>query len=507
MRSRAVFLICRPTTRTVLRRVYQKQFWTTCWGVRLPEQGLPSWRSPIHCTTQRLAGLCSASSSEDNIVEFLLADIGEGIAEVEVLQWFVQPGDVVHQFDRVCEVQSDKATVEITSRYDGQVRKLGANIGDLLKVGTPLLYIATTQTQHGETANNNYEKEESSKLYSTEEADTILRIPSALSSSHLAYATDSSSTDIKVTASPAVRKLGKEHNINLSTLQGSGPKGRLLKSDVMRYVAVDTDSNKAPTSHQQPLEHGLTPSSISSTPNKEEHETIVPLRGYNRLMFQRMTESLTIPHMMYGDEVRMTNLMMVRSQLKSVAMQHYNLPNLTYLPFFLKAASLALQNFPILNSSLSTTQSMALVYHKQHNIGVAMDTPRGLVVAVVRDCQEKSLIEIALDLHRLQTLANQGNLSESDVNHATFSISNIGAIGGGTYMSPVVIPPTVAIGAMGRIQRIPCVGTNDKIEAVDVMNVSWGADHRIVDGATLARFSNSWKGFIEQPTTIMLTLR
>jgi 2-oxoisovalerate dehydrogenase E2 component (dihydrolipoyl transacylase) len=141
-----------------------------------------------------------------------------------------------------------------------------------------------------------------------------------------------------------------------------------------------------------------------------------------------------------------------------------------------------------------------------------MDTPRGLVVAVVRDCQDKSLIDIARDLHRLQTLGKEGNLSESDVSHATFSISNIGAIGG-TYMSPVVIPPTVAIGAMGKIHRIPCIVEDNhnhkevKIEAVDVMNVSWGADHRVIDGATLARFSNAWKGYVENPTTMMLTLR
>jgi 2-oxoisovalerate dehydrogenase E2 component (dihydrolipoyl transacylase) len=144
-----------------------------------------------------------------------------------------------------------------------------------------------------------------------------------------------------------------------------------------------------------------------------------------------------------------------------------------------------------------------------------MDTPRGLVVAVVRDCQEKSVIDIALDLHRLQSLAKEGNLSESDVSQATFSISNIGAIGG-TYMSPVVIPPTVAIGAIGRIQRVPCIVSDNnnnnnnkeiKVEAVDVMNVSWGADHRVIDGATLARFSNAWKGFVENPTTMILTLR
>lgn len=484
-----------------------------------------------------------SSPANENVKEFLLADIGEGITEVEIMQWFVEPGDIVHQFDRVCEVQSDKATVEITSRFDGQVQKLGAKVGDMLEVGKPLLFIAPhtgnqspveqlqgSSLQQGQHSSDGEESPTDNvtsrpKLYTQHDSDNILRIPSSAASLPLFDAASITTADAKVMASPAVRKLGKEYNINLAAIQGTGPHGRLLKSDVMKYVpktpylsSNTTKQDELSTVNNTPVEKTLNmtamePTTIASYLD-DETTTVVPLRGYNRLMYQRMTQSLSIPHMTYGEEIKMTNLISVRSHLKSVAMAQYSLPNLTFLPFFLKAASLALQSFPILNSTLSNAveEDLALIYQKRHHIGVAMDTPRGLVVAVVRDCQDKSLIDIARDLHRLQTLGKEGNLSESDVSHATFSISNIGAIGG-TYMSPVVIPPTVAIGAMGKIHRIPCIVEDNhnhkevKIEAVDVMNVSWGADHRVIDGATLARFSNAWKGYVENPTTMMLTLR
>lgn len=489
-------------------------------------------------------------SENDKVKEFLLADIGEGITEVEIMQWFVEPGDIVHQFDRVCEVQSDKATVEITSRFDGQVQKLGAKVGDMLKVGKPLLFIAPhasnqssveklqgSSLQQGQHSSDGEEPPtdhltDRQKLYTQHDSDNILHIPSSqqnlswtsATSLPLFDAASINTTDTKVIASPAVRKLGKEYNINLAAIQGTGPHGRLLKSDVMKYVpktpylSSNTTKQDDLSTINEPVEKKLNfPATESTTIASfldDETATVVPLRGYNRLMYQRMTQSLSIPHMTYGEEIKMTNLISVRSHLKSVAMAQYNLPNLTFLPFFLKATSLSLQSFPILNSTLSNAveEDLALIYQKRHNIGVAIDTPRGLVLAVVRDCHDKSLIDIALDLHRLQTLAKEGNLSESDVSQATFSISNIGAIGG-TYMSPVVIPPTVAIGAMGKIHRIPCIVEDNhnhkevKVEAVDVMNVSWGADHRVIDGATLARFSNAWKGYVENPTTMMLTLR
>jgi len=565
----------------------KQRVWTEYYGVIATISTRPTHQRnhiAFDPTVHQLRTLCSASRSSSSsanqmamssptfqeydhgkVMEFLLADIGEGIAEVEIMQWFVEPGDIVHQFDRVCEVQSDKATVEITSRFDGQVQKLGAKVGDMLKVGKPLLFIAppisnqsTIVEKSKESSSLDRQQSEQqgldgsdgkellpsnftgrNKLYTQHDTDNMLHIPSSQqnlswpssTSLPLFEATSITTTDAKFIASPAVRKLGKEYNINLAAIQGTGPQGRLLKSDVMKYVTGTSylSSNTAKEddlstiqrlneSDEETRDFAVTePTNVSSFLSREEDEgttTVVPLRGYNRLMYQRMTQSLSIPHMTYGEGIRMTNLISVRSQLKSVAMAQYNLPNLTFLPFFLKASSLALQLFPILNSRLSNAveEDLAVIYQKRHHIGVAMDTPRGLVVAVVRDCQDKSLIDIALDLHRLQTLAKEGNLSESDVSQATFSISNIGAIGG-TYMSPVVIPPTVAIGAMGRIQRIPhFLDENNnnkdlKVEAIDVMNVSWGADHRVIDGATLARFSNAWKRYVENPTTMMLTLR
>mmetsp|Transcript_2071 Transcript_2071/g.3846 ORF Transcript_2071/g.3846 Transcript_2071/m.3846 type:complete len:178 (+) Transcript_2071:1-534(+) len=177
------------------------------------------------------------------------------------------------------------------------------------------------------------------------------------------------------------------------------------------------------------------------------------------------------------------------------------------MPFFVKAASLALTKYPVLNSTIDV-EEMKLTYHAGHDVGVAVDTERGLAVPVVRGCEKKSVLEIAVELGRLYSLAAEGNLSEADITKPTFTLSNIGAIGG-TYMSPVVLPPQVAIGAMGKIQRLPRFinDHSDQVEAARIMPISWGGDHRAVDGATMARFSNLWKSYVENPSLMMFAMR
>ncbi|KAL3788617.1 hypothetical protein ACHAWO_011833 [Cyclotella atomus] len=441
------------------------------------------------------------------LTPFRLADIGEGIAEVELLQWYVEPGAAVHQFDRICQVQSDKASVEITSRYDGIVRELCAEVGGVVKVGEPLCFMETDQGSSGQETLHNVDEGERlsvpsvasdySRLYE-EESFVSDDVPEAVSSDSDRFTSSSS----KVMSSPAVRKLGKEHGIDISTIKGSGPNGRVLKSDVLKIIQpggaiLDTANNATPATAN---------ANIATVPiTSSQEDEIIPIRGYHRLMVKSMTSSLSVPHMVYTDEINVTSLQELRFQLKPICTEKGI--KLTLLPFFLKAASLALNQYPVVNGSIDI-EKMELIVHKRHDLGVAVDTPKGLVVVVVRGCEKRSVQEIAVELGRLFALAAEGNLTEDDISNPTFTLSNIGAIGG-TYMSPVVLPPQVAIGAMGKIQRLPRFVNNssNEVEAAQIMPISWGGDHRAIDGATMARFSNAWKHYVENPQAMTLEMR
>ena len=444
-------------------------------------------------------------TSHDNtkVVPFLLADIGEGIAEVELLQWFVEPGMRVQQFDRVCEVQSDKATVEITSRFDGVIDSLNGQVGEMISVGSPLLHIAvedSASTPSPEppasaptpvpTLHNIDDKQD--RLHIPQVASTL---PDYDNSDDVGANEAKRRTPFKVLATPAVRKLGMDHDIDLGSIAGTGPKGRILKGDLLKII-------KAKEGHSvfQPPTGIASPSSAGEPVLAAE---VVPIRGYNRLMVKSMTESLQVPQMCYSDEINMNALKLCREELRPLAASQG--VKLSYLPFLIKSASLAIADYPVLNSSINV-EDFTLTYHNDHNIGVAMDSPRGLVVPVVKKCQSLSILDIARELTRLQEAAKEGSLSEDDITGVTFSLSNIGAIGG-TYMSPIVAPPQVAIGAIGTIQRLPrFVGDSNEVEEASIMQISWGGDHRVVDGATMARFSNQWKAYLERPMTMTFSM-
>eukprot|EP00629_Pelagomonadales_sp_RCC1024_P009298 CAMPEP_0119290212 /NCGR_PEP_ID=MMETSP1329-20130426/40379_1 /TAXON_ID=114041 /ORGANISM="Genus nov. species nov., Strain RCC1024" /LENGTH=210 /DNA_ID=CAMNT_0007291027 /DNA_START=4 /DNA_END=636 /DNA_ORIENTATION=+ len=210
-----------------------------------------------------------------------------------------------------------------------------------------------------------------------------------------------------------------------------------------------------------------------------------------------MTTAVTVPHLVYTDDYELTALERTRKALGTSA-----------LPLWVKACSAALAQYPDLNASVGDAAGgPCLVPNASHDIGVAMDTPGGLVVPVVRDVASKTVPEVAAELVRLREAALGGGLAPRDIGHASFTLSNIGAIGGG-YMSPVVTPPQVAVGAVGRARRVPrFVGDSDEVYAALVTPVSWAADHRFVDGATVARFSNLLKDLLEDPANFLAHLK
>ncbi|XP_072516249.1 lipoamide acyltransferase component of branched-chain alpha-keto acid dehydrogenase complex, mitochondrial [Salminus brasiliensis] len=430
------------------------------------------------------------------ILQFKLSDIGEGIMEVTVKEWYVKEGDRVSQFDSICEVQSDKASVTITSRYDGVIRKLYYDIDSIALVGMPLVDIETDGGQAPE--------------------EDVMETPAVSQEEH----THQEIKGHKTQATPAVRRLAMENNIKLSEVVGTGKDGRILKEDILNFIARQTGAILPPSPFHEiqppppapaapvakPKEMSPSPSipaPIAPRPVFTGKDHTEPLKGFHKAMVKTMTAALKIPHFGYKDEVDLTRLVRLRSELKGASESRG--VKLSYMPFFIKAASLGLLHFPILNASVDEA-CQNITYKAAHNIGLAMDTTQGLLVPNVKNVQMLSVFEIAVELNRLQSLGASGQLGTADLTGGTFTLSNIGSIGG-TYAKPVILPPEVAIGALGKLQVLPRFNANDEVVKAHIMNVSWSADHRIIDGATMCRFSNLWKSYLENPGSMVLDLK
>ncbi|EEY57866.1 lipoamide acyltransferase component of branched-chain alpha-keto acid dehydrogenase complex, putative [Phytophthora infestans T30-4] len=444
-------------------------------------------------------------------VPFKLADIGEGIAEVEVLQWFVKSGDEVKQFQNVCEVQSDKATVEITSRYDGVVTKVHYEVGEMAKVGSTLIDIDVDEATAAATSGGGKKKGDpiprrAPSPVATEPvaapvptAPIIEPTPTPTPVvSRVSLAPRRLEGEEKLLTSPSVRRLAKEHSIDLHDVEGTGPQGRILKGDLLEYIRMRATQPSTSSVSQSTT---ATPPPVVDGSNATylQQDTVVPLTPIQKMMVKSMNAALQIPHFGYADEIRMDALYDLRKELKPLAEARG--VKLSFIPFIIKAASLALKHYPMLNATVNESETEVTLV-AAHNVSVAMDTPTGLIVPNVKNVQAKSILEIAEDLNRLQQLAVAGKLAPSDLTGGTFSISNIGSIGG-TYMSPVLMVPQVAIGAIGQIQKLPRYDTEGNVEPVRLMNVSWSGDHRVIDGATMARFSNQWKEYLETPVSML----
>jgi len=450
------------------------------------------------------------------VTPFLLADIGEGIAEVELMQWFVKEGDDIKSFDRICEVQSDKATVEITSRYDGKVHKVNFEEGAIVPVGASLIDILTE---------GNVDAPKKPKIGGNAAAAPELKVPAAAPAPAAAAAAaaapafsgaaDLSGND-KAKATPAVRKLAKENSIDLRTVQASGPQGRVLKEDILSYIGGGARAAPAAFAAAAPAGGAAPVATFAPAPVLAEDQR-VPIRGVGRLMVKSMQAAQAVQHLTLMEEVAMDGMVQLRGDLKASA-EAQGL-KLSYMPFMIKAASLALMQYPQLNSTVNADVS-EVVHHASHNIGVAMDTPNGLMVPVIKGVQNKSIFELAAEMMQMQEKGAAGKLTEADLTGGTFTLTNIGSIGG-TYATPVLVVPQVAIGAFGRLQVLPrYVGATGKAATPadvasgaatavpsTVMNISWSADHRVVDGATVARFSNVWRGYLENPSSMLTSMR
>ena len=410
--------------------------------------------------------------------EFILPDIGEGIVECEVIEWKVREGDIIVEDQIVVDVSTDKAIVEIPSMYNGRITKLHHAAGDTAKVHSPLFAIEV-------------EDDVEAAVESVVEPQRLIKEPRL---TEIEQTQQTAPSNSKALTTPAVRKMAREHQLDLGTIPGTGKQGRVLKEDVLSFLAADAiGSIKAPTSVPNQ----------TSNPGVVAEDRVELIRGVGKIMAQRMTESVaSIPHFTFVDELDVTELMQLRRTLNE---QHgSDQLKVTLMPLFIKALSLALKQFPVINSR-ANADFTELTYLASHNIGMAVDGANGLLVPNIKAVEQRSILDIAAQVMALTASARSGKINPADLKGGSITISNIGAIGG-TVATPIINKPEAAIVALGKIQSLPRFDPQGNVVARNIMTVSWSGDHRIIDGGTIARFNNCWKCYLEQPATMLAAM-
>ncbi|UTF54319.1 dihydrolipoamide acetyltransferase family protein [Natronosalvus rutilus] len=521
--------------------------------------------------------------------EFKLPDVGEGVAEGELVSWLVEPGDTVSEDQPVAEVETDKALVEVPSPYNGTVAELRAEEGEMVPVGDVII----TFNVEGEA---DAAEEASAETETEADADQAETADSSSTDSADAAA-DPESVDVpegRIFAPPRVRKLAREQGVDISTVQGSGPGGRITEGDVeaaasaggssdggaeaaetapaeptegtggvdaaagshgetepgagtgasassaspvesadrdrtlaapaTRRVAEEqgVDINAVPATEERDGEAFVTPEAVMEYAEAQQRaqeadaaevatgetgprETREPFKGVRKTIANAMERSkYTAPHVTHHDEVDVTKLVETRERLKPTAEEQGI--RLTYMPFIMKAVVAALKEFPEMNAMIDD-ENQEIVHRNYYNIGVAAATDAGLMVPVVEDADHKGMLQLSSETDELVTKARERTISPDELRGSTFTITNIGGIGG-EYATPILNYPEAGILAVGEIKRKPRVVTDDEgnesIEPRSVMTLSLSFDHRLIDGAEGAAFTNEVMRYLENPELLLL---
>ncbi|MEH6624958.1 MAG: dihydrolipoyllysine-residue acetyltransferase [Motiliproteus sp.] len=435
----------------------------------------------------------SASAAEGLAVseDFILPDIGEGIVECELVEWLVAVGEHIEEDQPVVDVMTDKALVQIPAYTAGIVTQLYCPQGELAKVHQPLYAIVPDEVK--EIA-----------------AEAVRPAIKRTSMSNAVVEPVVSAAVLKgpVLASPAVRRMCREFELDLSEIPGSGKNGRVLKQDVLSFQASSSAPPKPASSHAVVASSDAVAavggdSAVIVEGMVESATRVEPIRGVRAAMARQMALSArTIPHFTFGDEVDVTNLLRVKTQLKAKAEKQG--VKLTLMPFLMKALAIAVKKYPLLNSKVNDDCS-EIHYLPECNIGMAVDSESGLLLPNIKGVDRLSILEIAAEVQRLAEAARKGRVAPEDLKGGTISISNIGSLGG-TYMVPVINPPEVAIVALGRVQHLPRFNDDGQVEGRSIVAISWSGDHRVIDGGTMARFSALWQSYLEDPASLLLDI-
>lgn len=424
-------------------------------------------------------------------MDFKLPDIGEGIHEGEIVKWLVKVGEKVAADQPMVEVMTDKATVEIPSPINGTIDTVFAKEGETLEVGKVLVVIK----EEGKAA-----APEVKPAPKTEEKKQAPAPKAAAAREVTPVATEETEAlPFSVLATPATRKLARDLEIDIRNVKGTGLHGRITKEDVQ--MAHSGQEAAAPrTSHGAVGATAVVPQTYQPTPAPQRGALqVIPLRGVRKKIAEAMQHSKrTAAHFTYVEEVDMSAVVALRTSVADEAKRR-NI-KLSYLPFIIKALIPCLQEFPYLNSSLNDEKE-EIVLKGDYNIGIATDTPNGLIVPVIKNADQKNIWQLATEISVLAEKARTGKIGLEDLKGGTFTITNAGSIGG-VFATPVINHPEVAILGVNAIRKRPVV-KDDTIAIADMMFLSLSVDHRVVDGADAARFMNRMVFFLSEPTRLV----
>lgn len=460
--------------------------------------------------------------------EFKLPDIGEGIHEGEIVKWFVTAGDTIEEDDILCEIQNDKAVVEIPSPVTGKVEEVLIGEGTVATVGQVLIRIDApgyedlkfkgdhedepkaeekTEAQVQATAEAGQAVEKEATPVAKEQApEKEASEPTKAAPKAESTAKAEKDPNGRIIAMPSVRKFARDNDVEVSQVNGSGKNGRVMKEDIEAFMNGDQSSET--TTQDSVVENEVATDKkdekaakpVEKTLEGEFPETREKMSGVRKAIAKAMVHSKhTAPHVTLMDEVDVTELVAHRKKFKDLAAEKN--VKLTYLPYVVKALVSTLRDFPEFNRSLDD-EAGEIVQKHYFNIGIAADTEKGLMVPVIKHADRKSVFAISDEINTLAGKARDGKLSLAEMKGASCSITNIGSAGG-QWFTPVINHPEVAILGIGRIAEKPVI-KNGEIVAAPVLALSMSFDHRMIDGATAQHALNNIKRLLSNPELLLM---
>lgn len=430
------------------------------------------------------------------MLDFRFPDIGEGIAEGVILKWFVEVGQKVKEGDSLFLVETDKVNAEIPSPASGTILARFGEVGETINVGDVVVKIGDADAEEQPAQAEAVAEDNAAVVGALESSSQVL----ASSSEHAAQAVQAPR---RVLATPVARQLAKDLGVDINTVTGTGPAGRVMKIDILQ-AAEKAQEAVLPTA--PPVEPSAAPAAPQARPVLASAgtgglEERVALTTLGKTVARTMALSKQeIPHAAVMDEFDVTELVKFRREAKELAEGEGI--KLTYMPFIIKAAALALKEYPVFNASFAADTN-EIVLKKYYNLGIAVDTPDGLLVPVIKNADHKGLLELGQEVQGLAEKARQRTLSLDDIQGGTFTLTNYGAVGALSGV-PVIKHPESAILGIGTITKKPVVGPEDQIVIRHILPVTLAFDHRFIDGGSAGRFMQRLRAYLEQPLLLLL---
>jgi len=437
--------------------------------------------------------------------KFKFADIGEGIHEGKLLKWMFDVGDKVKDGDTLFLVETDKVNAEIPSPVDGVITKLLAEEGDTIHVGDVVVEI--DDGEESENVEDKSEEKGETRKETIDEGKDMAGVvgelevgEDVLESSDESETKEETTSKKKSLATPVARKLAKDLGIDINSINGSGANGRVMKEDIYKASEIKEKSDQKDNFKDNNKKSYSKDIDIPEIKIDGEVERVKVSKMRKTIAENMVLSKSVIPHASSMDDFDVSELVEFRKEQKEIADKQGI--KLTYMPFIIKAITLALKEYPILNSSYDM-ENEEIILKKYYNIGIAVDTPEGLMVPVVKNADQKGILEISKEMNDLIERSQNRTIGLENLRGGTFSITNYGAVGS-TYGVPVIKYPEAAILGIGRITKKPVV-KDGEIVIRDIVPISLSIDHRIIDGADAGRFLNKVKEYLQDPMLLLLS--